>query len=186
MTAIVNTKLILETGIVWDGILLYEGDRISALGRADQITVPDGAEIIDARGLYTAPGLIDVHCHGGPDYRFYQDIDSCVQHFIRHGVTSVLATFGSVPDLYDIIESGKKIREAQMHGAGQILLGMHMEGPYMSGTGGNANRYKWTVARGIKPEDYIPLVQENKDLIKMWAVDHKRLPLYRSVFCGEI
>ena len=174
MTAIINTKLILENGIIWDGVLLYEGERIVALGRADQVTVPEGAEIIDAKGLYTAPGLVDVHCHGGPDYRFYQDIDSCVQHFIRHGVTGVLATIGSVPDLDEIIETGKRIRQAQKSGAGQILIGMHMEGPYMSGGGGNQNRYKWTVARGIKSEDYIPLIQENKDLLKMWAVDPNR------------
>ena len=44
MKAIVNTKLLLENGISWDGVLLYEGDRIVARGPAEEVEVPEGAE----------------------------------------------------------------------------------------------------------------------------------------------
>ena len=61
MKAIVNTKLILADGIIWDGILLYEGNKIIEVSSASDITVPSDAEVLDAGGLYTAPGLIDIH-----------------------------------------------------------------------------------------------------------------------------
>ena len=65
MKAIVNTKLILEDGIIWNGAITWEGDRITQVGEAYAVTIPDGADVIDAGGLYTAPGLIDIHTHGG-------------------------------------------------------------------------------------------------------------------------
>ena len=55
MTAIINTKLVMEDGIIWDGALTYENGRIVEVGTADTVTIPAGAEIIDAKGLYTAP-----------------------------------------------------------------------------------------------------------------------------------
>ena len=58
---------------------------------------------------------------------------------------------------------------------GKIYEGIHMEGPYMSGYTGGQTLLKWPRDRGILKEDYIPLVQENKDLIKMWAVDPTRI-----------
>jgi len=174
MTAIINTKLILENGIIWDGVLVYEGERILQLGRADEITVPEGAEIIDAQGLYTAPGLFDVHCHSAPFVSFYNDPVGCCEFFLRHGITSILPTMSPGYSLEAIIDCGKKLREAQYIGAGQIIAGIHMEGPYMAGFGGGQSGYKWSVEQGIQPEDYIPMIQANKDMLKMWAVDPDR------------
>ena len=73
MKAIVNTKLILEDGIIWNGAITWENGRITALGKAEEVAIPADAEIIDAEGLYTAPGLIDIHNHGGPDHLFLRD-----------------------------------------------------------------------------------------------------------------
>ena len=44
-------------GTVENGTLLIQGDRIAALGT--DVDVPPGVEIIDARGLYVYPGMID-------------------------------------------------------------------------------------------------------------------------------
>jgi len=44
----------------------------------------------------------------------------------------------------------------------------------MSGVTGNQTLAKWPVENGIRAEDYIPLVQGNKDLLRMWAVDPNR------------
>lgn len=48
MKAIVNTKLIMEDGIIWDGAVLFEGDTILAADWADRVTIPKGCECIDA------------------------------------------------------------------------------------------------------------------------------------------
>lgn len=44
--------------------LLTDGDRIADFGpRLFNDGVPEGIEIVDARGLCLAPGLIDMHVH---------------------------------------------------------------------------------------------------------------------------
>jgi alpha-D-ribose 1-methylphosphonate 5-triphosphate diphosphatase len=57
MTAIENGKIILCDGVAEHRVLLIRGDRIAGLAES-----ADGADrVIDARGRYVMPGLIDVH-----------------------------------------------------------------------------------------------------------------------------
>lgn len=49
---------------VADGAVLIEGERIRAVGRADEISLPDGQiDEIDAGGGTILPGMIDTHVH---------------------------------------------------------------------------------------------------------------------------
>ncbi len=43
-------------------IVIHDG-RISAVGPADAVPIPAGATVIDARGKWIVPGLIDAHVH---------------------------------------------------------------------------------------------------------------------------
>jgi imidazolonepropionase-like amidohydrolase len=45
------------------GTIVIEGERITALGHQDQVTIPRDATVIDARGGSILPGLIDCHVH---------------------------------------------------------------------------------------------------------------------------
>ena len=111
MKAIINTKLIMEEGIIFDGVLLYEGDKIVKVGKASEIEVPADAEVLDAQGKYTAPGLIDIHNHGGGDWLFAENPQYCSEYFIKHGVTTVLPTFYHNLDKETMLASAEKIRE---------------------------------------------------------------------------
>ena len=44
--------------------LLIEGERIVAAGPASAVTVPKGAQVLDAAGHTVLPGIIDCHVHG--------------------------------------------------------------------------------------------------------------------------
>src|SRR5580698_1209784 len=44
-------------------VILIKGDRITAVGPSDRITIPSGALIIDLSGATVLPGLIDRHVH---------------------------------------------------------------------------------------------------------------------------
>jgi imidazolonepropionase-like amidohydrolase len=48
---------------VEDAVILIERDEISGAGRGGEVTIPPGAEIVDARGLTILPGFIDAHVH---------------------------------------------------------------------------------------------------------------------------
>ena len=61
MKAIINGKIILKDRIVENNALLYS-DVIEGIVPADKL--PEGVEVIDAKGGYVAPGLIDLHIHG--------------------------------------------------------------------------------------------------------------------------
>ena len=115
MKAIVNTKLVMEDGIIWDGALTYENGRIVQVGTADAVTIPEGAEIIDAKGLYTAPGLIDIHNHGSADDLFCNEPLKCSEHFLVHGQTTVLPTFYHDLSLEQMLKGAAKIRESSKY-----------------------------------------------------------------------
>jgi imidazolonepropionase-like amidohydrolase len=44
-------------------IILIQGDRITAVGAADRIQIPQGAEVLDLSRATVLPGLIDRHVH---------------------------------------------------------------------------------------------------------------------------
>jgi imidazolonepropionase-like amidohydrolase len=55
------TVLTVTRGTIPNGAILIENGKISAVGR--DIATPAGAEVIDARGMYVMPGIIDCHSH---------------------------------------------------------------------------------------------------------------------------
>lgn len=44
-------------------VIAIAGDRISAIGRQGKLKIARGTHIIEARGKFIIPGLIDCHCH---------------------------------------------------------------------------------------------------------------------------
>ena len=48
---------------VADAVVVVRGTRITCAGTRAQCPVPRGATIIDARGGFVAPGIVDAHVH---------------------------------------------------------------------------------------------------------------------------
>ncbi len=172
MKAIINTNLVMEEGIIFDGVILFDGGKITGFGKKGEVSVPDGAEIIDAHGKYTAPGLIDIHNHGAGAENFNENPTACAEHFIKHGETMVLPTLYMNLTVEQMIDGTEKIREASRHGFGKIIGGMYMEGPYMAPFGSNQKSIVWN--KPISEEDYIPLVKKIGDFVRVWAIDPSR------------
>jgi imidazolonepropionase-like amidohydrolase len=62
--AIVGGRVLPITGAeIERGTVLIENGRISAVGAS--VTVPDGAQVVDAEGSWVLPGFIDAHAHVG-------------------------------------------------------------------------------------------------------------------------
>lgn len=172
MKAIINTKLVMEDGIIWDGAITYENGRIVQVGWAKDVEIPENAEIIDAGGQYTAPGLVDIHNHGSQYHWFYENPLEASKFFIKHGVTTVLPTFYHTISKEDMIESAKNIRELSKSGVGRIMDGLYMEGPFMQLGGSFSNFIKWS--EPIIKEDYVDLIESFGDMVRVWAIDPNR------------
>ncbi|HEU4931962.1 MAG TPA: hypothetical protein VFT48_07765, partial [Pyrinomonadaceae bacterium] len=82
--AIVGANLIDGRGgpVVSDSVVVIRGDRILAVGNRGSVKIPEGADVVDAKGLTLLPGLIDAHFHIDGD-------DSLPALFLSHGVTSL-------------------------------------------------------------------------------------------------
>lgn len=72
LTKISNAPIVIRNGDVFDaerGVMMprttvvIRGDRIEAVGPAESIATPPGAQVIDATGKSVLPGLWDMHTH---------------------------------------------------------------------------------------------------------------------------
>ena len=66
--------------------VLVDGNRIVAVGPADEVGIPEGAEVIDAAGGYLIPGLWDTHVHSAASLEWHFPL------YLAHGITSVRNT----------------------------------------------------------------------------------------------
>src|SRR3546814_11606425 len=55
-----------DGGVIENGAIVIDGDRITAVGPAGAITVPPSAVTIDAAGKTIVPGFLDANAHGSP------------------------------------------------------------------------------------------------------------------------
>jgi imidazolonepropionase-like amidohydrolase len=100
------------------GTILIEGERITALGRQDQVTIPRDATVVDAMGGSILPGLIDSHVHflleypdimrglvTQPSLRLLQAIPR-MRATMEAGITTVRDAGGSPAGLKIAVERG--------------------------------------------------------------------------------
>jgi N-acetylglucosamine-6-phosphate deacetylase len=134
--AFAHGTLLTDAGEVRDGVVLVEEGRIAYAG--PWIAPPPKAEVIDASGLYVAPGLIDIHIHGGDGSDFMdatpEDVDRIFAYHARHGVTALCPTTATAPHA-EILAGLDAINAYRSRGNrfGRAL-GAHIEGPYLCQT----------------------------------------------------
>ena len=146
-----NARLVLAGGVT-PGSLLFDERGITA-------AAPDGgdlpaAEIIDAAGRYLAPGLIDVHVHGGGGFDLMTDDPAQVRGYARwivsRGVTAFLvSTSGRNHDeILRRLRSLAPLVGKPEPGAARVL-GFHLEGPYINQVRKGAFAPRWLRAPSV-------------------------------------
>jgi hypothetical protein len=74
--------------------VVVEGDRIAAIGAAQDVVVPAGAIVIDGSGKYLLPGLTDAHVHLESWEGFRPDFGDAPL-YLASGVTTVVNLRGT-------------------------------------------------------------------------------------------
>ncbi len=145
--------------IINDGFIYIENGIIKSIGR--EPCPVKSSDSINAEGFIVAPGFIDTHIHG---YKGYDSNDckpesylKMSQLLVRHGVTAFIPSTVTAP--HDVLlEASKAIREAAEHWDhnGARILGLHLEGPYISKEKKGAQNPEYIrAASRSELEDYI-------------------------------
>ena len=158
---------ILTPGGWIDGCVRADGGRIVYAG-------PDEAlqgEYADLRGLYLAPGFIDIHTHGAGGHAFTGstagDVTGGCNFHLSHGTTSIMPTVsaGPVPVMEKALED---IREAARSPETlPVILGAHLEGPYLSPSQSGAQCTDYI--KRPEREEYERIVSVYGDIIGRWT-----------------
>lgn len=149
------------------GELLLDGDRVVDVGEAPTPSAdspgvvrrqprPSAStapiEVVDLGDVTLAPGLVDVHSHGGGGFAFGEDPDAVLATHRVHGTTTMVAS--TVTQSLDELERQVRLLAERVRDGS--LAGIHLEGPWL------AEKYK-----GAHPVDKLrdPLVDEVRRLL---------------------
>ena len=163
MKAITGGKIILKDRIAENCALLFT-DKIEGVVPAHSI--PADTEIIDAKGGYVAPGLIDLHIHGylGKDVCDGEEesIRTISKGLLANGVTGYLPTTMTedMSVIRKALEVCRSLKEESKNWNGSAILGCHAEGPFISESKKGVQDAKYI----LKPD--AAFVKEYADIIK--------------------
>lgn len=116
-----------------DAWLLLDGDRIAATGTG-LATAPPADERLDLHGATVTPGFIDLHGHGGGGHSFDDGAESIEAALATHRTLGTTrAVISLVANPVDVLQ-GTLRTIADLAARDPLVLGAHLEGPFLAPT----------------------------------------------------
>lgn len=140
-----------------DMTVVIAGDRIAAIGKTGQVSVPKDAQVVEAGGKFLIPGLWDFHVHTR-----YAGIDF-LRLFVANGVTGVRDTGGPWEQFDQIKRWRSEIAAGRLVGPRIISAGPLVDGP----------NSRWTHSTVVKDAEearkaVYTLKEKGADFIKVY------------------
>jgi len=128
-----NGRVITPQGTLDRGVVEIEEGKILTVseGKPEQFS----GTMIDAQGMYVAPGFIELHVHGGDGADFMdgtlEAFETITRFYASRGVTALQATTSGAPleHLIGMLETARLWGKGT-HRTGALILGVHLEGPF--------------------------------------------------------
>jgi len=166
MPVLRHARLVLPDGVVENGWLRAEGERITALGSSAQPLPPgpDGATH-DLAGCYVVPGFVDMHVHGGGGGAFssgrIDEARNAVAFHLSRGTTTIMASTvtGALPDLERYVAELAELVEDE------VLAGVHLEGPFIARS--RCGAHDPNLLRDPEPATVQRLVKAGRGAVRM-------------------
>lgn len=167
MKCIINGKVILKDKVAENLAVIFD-EKIQKIADIGEINTSE-YEVIDAKGNYVAPGLVDMHIHGflGADVSDgdAEGIKTMAQGIIKNGVTAWCPTTMTVSKA-EIEKAFDSVREVKNSGEyyGSRILGVNSEGPFINPS-----------KKGAQAEEHIlkpdaDFIINNADIVKLFTV----------------
>lgn len=129
-TMIINARVLMHAQrcVKEEAVLIEDG---TILDIASECELPHAEQVIDAEGLYLAPGLLDTHTHGVGGFDFNTCTAQAIEEIIAlehaEGVTGFLASL--VVENHAMTMERLQLLDSQVTDS---LLGIHLEGPFLN------------------------------------------------------
>ena len=128
--------MILQNALVYTPRHTFErGTIVIRDGRIVPFAAPEeGEEVLDADGLYALPGLVDIHFHGAMGKDFCDGTEEAIQTLAdfeaSKGVLAICPATMTYPE--EFLNKVMDAAAAHKNGKGADLVGINMEGPFIS------------------------------------------------------
>jgi imidazolonepropionase-like amidohydrolase len=188
-------------GVIEDGTLVVADGKIIEAG--SDITIPDGAEVIDVRGMHITPGIIDCHSHmatdGGVNEStqaitcevrigdFVDANDVTIYRQLAGGVTAANILHGSA----NPIGGQNQVVKLRWGHSGEGLKFSEAPQGVKFALGENVKQSNWTDANGRYPQTRMGVEQLYRDSFEAardyarkmdaWKTEQRGLPPRRDL-----
>lgn len=123
-----NVKVFTEDKKFVDGEVVIEN------GKFCRTSTEDDNEVVDGKGCYAVPGLVDVHFHGAMGYDFCDASNEAISKIAEYegsqGITTIVPATMTLPE--DLLIKVAHTAAAYKNEKGAVLAGINMEGPFIS------------------------------------------------------
>ncbi len=128
MIAFTNARIITmeKDEVIENGTLVVHNNKITAIGKGDDISIPKKAKVIDCEGKTIMPGIVDVHGHLG-NFRFGTSPKKQWHYYanLAYGVTTAHDPSSNSEMIFsqaEMIKAGEMIGP-RLYSTGTILYG---------------------------------------------------------------
>jgi N-acetylglucosamine-6-phosphate deacetylase len=163
LTALTNATIFTGNERLTGKTILIRDTIFEAI--VDSASIPKDAEIIDCKGNYLSPGLIDLNIAGGGGYLFsanpsVEALKAITDAAIRTGTTGFLIAIPT--DSFNVYCEVIRVVKENPHPA---VLGLHIEGPYISPLRSGAHIKEYI--RKPRREEVRELIDASGGVVKM-------------------
>jgi len=114
-----------DGGIIENGVIIVDGNRIVAVGADGDVDVPAGARNVNVAGKTIIPGLIDAHAHGSQGVGMIPQQNWMAYATLAFGVTTIHDPSNDATEIFAAAEMQRtgQILSPRIYSTGNIVYG---------------------------------------------------------------
>ncbi len=114
-----------DGGVIEDGVIVVNGNRISAVGLPGEVEIPGDATRVDVSGKTIIPGLIDAHAHGSAGVGMIPEQNWMAYATLAFGVTTIHDPSNDATEIFAAAEMQRTgtILAPRIFSTGDIVYG---------------------------------------------------------------